>query len=478
MQNDRILWSKKLSGLCRFPVAVGDLDHDGLDEIVALTGFNEDPGQVYIFDFKGDIMPGWPISFNGHWMISSPALADMDGDDVPEIICGDLENGFGQVYVLKADGKSINNQWPIPLPNIPAVTPSIGDLDKDGSPDVIISSTREIYALDIEGDLINGWPYSNSSTKFSFQSPLLSDLDRDGYLEIIAESHGDAPLFLILNQDASDHSGWPKKVPGNRWTFHPPTLIFHKNQAYIIMARPLGDLEEDMLYVFDEEGNQYPHFPIVKSGGTEGLTTVVDIDNNGDPDLIFPSNMLDPNGEGFIHAYSIKEGVELPGFPLRMKGFTYLNGATFGDTDGDGLLEMAILTFTEYPDDTPDTSFLHLYDLDVPKDKEHVWWPTYKGDNLRNGLVPSPRTTNFILEDLKVQYNNPFSNELYVKNSLAQALQFEVLDFSGQVVIQGLLNPFDNAGLNSSSWPQGTYFLVYSNTQSQQIGVKRLILIR
>lgn len=476
-QNERMLWSQKLLGLCRFPVAVGDINQDGLIEIIALTGFNSDPGQVYVFDFAGNIVSPWPVSFNGNWMISSPALADMDGDSTLEIICSDLESSFGQTYILKPDGSSINSQWPIPLPNIPAVTPTVGDLDDDGSLDIIINSTREMYAFNTDGDLIEGWPFSNEGTKFSFQSPIAVDLDRNGSLEVVAEGHGDNPLFLVLNSSGSAYSGWPKAVPGNRWTFHPPTVFDFKGQPHIVMARPISDTPEDMMYLFDQDGSQKSNFPLVKAGGTEGLTSVIDMDNDGSPDLVFPSNILDPEGQGFIHAYNVESGKELDGFPLRMKGFTYLNGATFGDTDGDGLLEMAVLTYTEYPDDQADTSFLHVYDLETPADAGHVWWPTYKGNNLRNGFhTLSSEITS--VNDFEVTQTNPFSDHLSVRNNSNREIDAKVYDLNGREMSRRILAPLQQISIKSIHWPKGSYFMTLYDKKSSAFAVRKVLLIR
>ena len=82
---------------------------------------------------------------------------------------------------FEADGTMYSDQWPVTLPNVPAVTPSMGDIDQDGSPDIVVNSTREIYAFDLQGNVKSGWPFGNSLTKFSFQSPILADLEGDWF---------------------------------------------------------------------------------------------------------------------------------------------------------------------------------------------------------------------------------------------------------------------------------------------------------
>lgn len=384
-------WTTPLSGLARFPVAIDDIDQDGRLDIAVLTGFSDEPGRIYVFDREGQFLPGWPKSFGGRWNISSPVLADLDGDGIREIVSCDLDGSRGHVMILTYEGHSFSNQWPQLLPNIPAVTPSVGDVDQDGHRDIVIQTTREIYVLDRQGDPLPGWPFNNGFTKYSFQSPIIANLDDDATLEIVATGHGERPLYQVFDHRGGYQEGWPHVVQDNRWTFHPPTVIEYGDRRIIITARPLsGNAPQAMMYAWYADGELLDGFPIVKAGGCEGVVTVADLTDDGRPELIFPSNMIDERGYGTIHAYSLADPqAEIDGFPLRMKGWTFLNGATMGDVDGDGLLDLAVLTYTEYVDDTPDTAFLWVYETSTPSLSSHVWWPTYKGSNTRDGNVES-----------------------------------------------------------------------------------------
>ncbi|NND34063.1 MAG: T9SS type A sorting domain-containing protein [Saprospiraceae bacterium] len=459
-KQDEIWWSKPLSGLARFPAAVGDLENDGILDIVILTGFNEDPGMVYAFNARGVDKPGFPKSFGDRWMISSPALADLDNDAHLEIICSDLEMGMGQVYVLKADGTPFNDQWPVTLPNVPAVTPSIGDVDQDGTPDILINSTREIFLFDLEGFPKPGWPFSNGQTKFSFQSPIITDLDGHPGLEIIAAGHGDLPLFLLLDQKGDPLENWPKAVPDKQWTFHPPTVINYRNQALILTGRPItSNQEKPMLFAWRPDGTQLPGFPIVKAGGLEGVISVADIDDDLEPEIIFPSNMVDSLGNGFIHAYELDGSGEIDGFPLKMYGWTFLNGATIGDVDGNGKMDLIILTYTENPGSERDSAFLYVYELDAPMQTDRVWWPTYKGNNLRNGFIEGEKSTatlNTSRPVIKI-FPNPVHEFLNIKNDSKVSFDLEIRNMYGVSIYSRSL--FTCSGLTVEHLPAGIYFL-------------------
>ena len=434
LKDSTVWWSKKLSGLMRFPAAVGDLDLDSKKELIICTGYNREPGHIYVLNADGSDREGWPLSFDGRWMLSSPALADIDQDGFLEIICSDLESSWGHVYILEADGSLSNEEWPIILPNIPAVTPSIGDIDGDGEPEIVISSTREIYAFDQNAGIKAGWPFGNGLTKFSFQSPILYDIDRDGKSEIIGEGHGDQPEFFILNGEGQYVTNWQKAVPDQRWTFHTPTVINHDGSDYIFTARPISNGASDMLYAWTGEGTSAPGFPISKEGGLEGLVTVADVDDDLEPEILFSSNLYDSLGFGFIHAYELDGSGDIAGFPLRPRGLTFLNGATIGDVDGDKQMDLVVLSYTEHPGSDSDTTFLSVYNLNVPISVERLWWPTYKGNNLRNGDIEAPKTTSSSAfgSPMLTCHPNPAEDKLLLELPLGQ-WRIQLISLDGKI---------------------------------------------
>jgi hypothetical protein len=119
--------------------AVGDLDHDGDDEVVIATP----DGNVYVFDFSSGSVTRETGALAARYP-SAPALGDVDDDGTLEIAIWDAEN----MYLLKSNARPML-EWPRAIRpesagEAPAVTPRrelespiVADFDGDGEVDVL-----------------------------------------------------------------------------------------------------------------------------------------------------------------------------------------------------------------------------------------------------------------------------------------------------------------------------------------------------
>ena len=126
------------------------------------------------FPFPPTSTHRFPISTNQ--ILSSPALVDLDGDGIDEIVITDNE-GTVSIFSIEGDEHCTfdtgNQIWG---------SPAIADLDEDGSLEIIVSSkSRHLYMLD--GDCNVEMDYD--ADQFLMGSPTLGDIDGDGELEII-----------------------------------------------------------------------------------------------------------------------------------------------------------------------------------------------------------------------------------------------------------------------------------------------------
>lgn len=76
--------------------AIADIDGDGLPEIIAGSGGY----LLHAVNHLGQEPEGWP-KFTGHWMAASPAVGDLDGDGLLEVVISTRE---GQLFVWDTNG--------------------------------------------------------------------------------------------------------------------------------------------------------------------------------------------------------------------------------------------------------------------------------------------------------------------------------------------------------------------------------------
>ncbi|HRX50423.1 MAG TPA: C25 family cysteine peptidase [Candidatus Krumholzibacteria bacterium] len=171
--------------------AVGDWDRDGDVEIVLIT----EDDKLHVLDRTGAHEPGFPIAFiadnNGVGQsCPSPALGDMDGDGLLEIVAVAVDDAtHAMIHVIGRDGLDLPG-WPKAVGGSSESSPILGDVTGDGLPDVIYgiggaSDSQEnlLYAFRNDGATIPGFPLSLSGPVRA--TPTLTDLNGDGDVDLV-----------------------------------------------------------------------------------------------------------------------------------------------------------------------------------------------------------------------------------------------------------------------------------------------------
>lgn len=176
-------------------LAVGDVDGDGNPEIIlaSMTFDSVRQTMIYLVGSAGGVKRVIYGTFEtARSTESAPALADMDGDGIPEIVYqSDLDGQTsGGLEVWKGDGTMLPG-WPVSLNMWRGNSaPVVGDLDGDGSPDIAItgqlpgnSDGAEVYAYDAKGVSLPQFP--KKVEVGSGATPAIADIDLDGRNELI-----------------------------------------------------------------------------------------------------------------------------------------------------------------------------------------------------------------------------------------------------------------------------------------------------
>lgn len=170
---------------------------DGSLEIL----FGCDDNYFYAYDGLGNEI--WSFSAGGQNVQSDPAVADMDGDGDLEIVFGGLDRN---IYVLDHNGALLDG-WPVLTDGAIYSSAAIADIDGDGFAEIFIGSNDQmLYGLYLDGTSVSGFP-AGSTDKIE-GSPSIAHLDDDGDVEVIAGTD-DALIVIDIYSAGELGSYWP-----------------------------------------------------------------------------------------------------------------------------------------------------------------------------------------------------------------------------------------------------------------------------
>lgn len=273
-------------GTTSYPV-VQDLDGDGKLEII-VAGYSGYDNWLYVFRYDGSgfLDPtGKFASLNGGYnKITSPAVADIDGDDTLEIIVASRDSlpANSEFYVFKPNGETLPG-WPVYINGAPSL-PAIGDIDLSypGLETVIHTDAGQVYLFHADGSLADGWPQFCATDCYAIMSsPVLGDINGDSTLEILLAGKD---YFYVWNKDGTNFPNWPVNIPAMGMVSLATILIGDvdgDDDLEIIGISHMGDV-----YAFQEDGSIVLGFPITCNGRTDGTPILADIDFDGQNDLV------------------------------------------------------------------------------------------------------------------------------------------------------------------------------------------------
>ena len=278
---------------------IGDLDRDGVPDIVAGAPGNPSRGQIHVMFMNSDgtakrtagIHDGTPfgpiLSSGDNFGSSVAGVGDLDGDGVPDVAAGapgddagGLNRGAIHVLFMKPDGtvkrtSAINSS----TANGPSLSDGdefgsslagVGDLDRDGVPDIAAGAPGDdaggngrgaVHLLfmnsdgtvkrtaEINSSTANG-PSLSDGDEFGSSAAGIGDLDGDGIEDVAAGAEGDdgtggssanrgAVHVLLMNRDGTVKrtSEISSSTPGG------PSLS--DGDAFGSSAAALGDIDAD-----------------------------------------------------------------------------------------------------------------------------------------------------------------------------------------------------------------------------------------
>ena len=401
--------------------AVGDLDGDKILDVVVATY----EGGIYVFTPKGAVKSGFPVKLPfmdndkvtsktkiiDDGVFAAPALADLDGDKKLEIVVGAMD---GKLYVFTAEGKDFPG-FPVQLQD-PAgdskgqkrlgriiSSPAIGDVDGDGVPDIVVGSAENLdnfgplYVVHGQGSkhssgkaIHDGWPIRLISLQVLPMvgeglpnAPALADVNGDKLPEIgvggvaaaalIFRNTGEKKVALCFDKEGvkidRKKTDWLKHlVPCPKKVLEKCDVIEKKDKKVVCV----GGAMDNTAFGAKSNSTDKPSVVLITNG------TFADLDNDRRVDYVMPMGgfgaakafAVGGKRSDFDHhlaAYSAVSGQYLPGFPQRIDDWQFFMNPSVADIDGDDKPEVVVGSAGYW---------LHAWNVDG---KEPAGWPKLAG---------------------------------------------------------------------------------------------------
>jgi hypothetical protein len=171
--------------------AIGDLDGDGIPEIVSASGSTTPGVYLYAFHRDGTIATGFPVLFpNYGYPDTYPVIGDVDGDGQKEIVVIAQESASPWrmfVRIISSNG-TIKHSWTASGTTAYGTAPALADLDGDSVPEIVIQSDNALDVWKGDGTELPGFPsnFDGSMTYWLGNSaPVVGDVDGDGQPDIV-----------------------------------------------------------------------------------------------------------------------------------------------------------------------------------------------------------------------------------------------------------------------------------------------------
>ncbi|MBD3221793.1 hypothetical protein GF314_11185 [bacterium] len=296
---------------------VGDIDGDQDPEIIVL----DTAGRLFVWHHDGTELrdgdddpstDGVFVDRPDSWPLSSAALYDLDGDGAAEIIYGTVNyEGDNALLAYRYDGRQATGFPFVTDGHFILCSPAVADLNRDGTSEVVFFTTnRDLYVVEADGDLYPGFPI-NHEAPFDDSpgpSPAVGNFDDDPDYEIVWPVNGGSYRLdlLVVDTDVAGGTsgdilpGWPVQLPAN--SEGSPVVGDLDGDGLSDIVQPIGSDETetpDLIAAYDSQGEVLAGFPISLPGHCRSTPVIADIEGDGDVDLIYGSWDLE------LHAWDL-----------------------------------------------------------------------------------------------------------------------------------------------------------------------------
>jgi len=249
---------------------IADIDNNGRDDII----IGSDDMKLYALTFEGDSLitiPDFPVLL-GHWLWSTPLFIN----DYLYVLTND-----GLFYKISNKGEVIWKRLEESL-SFTASSPVAGDMDRDGTYEIIVSTgTGKIISVDEDGFI--EWQKTIKDTTF-FSTPAISDLDGDGFLDVILAA---GTRIYGFDKNGALLNGFPFDTGDSLTIQSSITLGDIDNDEMLDIL--VGSLDKK-IYGYNYKGQKLAGFPLSCGSVTYATPCIVNLDDDTNLEIVAASD--------------------------------------------------------------------------------------------------------------------------------------------------------------------------------------------
>jgi hypothetical protein len=330
-----------------------------------------------------DLNEAWGVRLDTKIGLGAPTVADLNLDGTPEVLVGGHD---GVVRAFRSDGSVLWAQAAQVVAGGPAVavdaSPTVADLDGDGSPEVIVNAQSLSVRAQAGGTIVFSatgavkWRWGGGEDIFSVWSPTwgtrpdgfregalttaaVGDIDGDGQRDVVVAAL-DNRVHVLRGNDGVELAGWNSRSLPGMWVddslFSSPAVFDGdgdgRDEIYVGVASTPGGF-------IDHTGGAFLALGLVN--GVAGIEwqqltgevmnsspAIGDIDGDGRAEVVtgagwdHSARNATPDARS-VFAWHVNDGSALPGWPKVLNASTFSSPA-LGDVNGDGVADVVIAT--------------------------------------------------------------------------------------------------------------------------------------
>ena len=280
--------------------AIADLDGDGyLDVLITSMMGNSrgdyDPNYLYWGNDQGLYSPENRLELPGREAYEQ-AMTDLNDDGQTDILIinrGETTRKINELFIYWNDQNNFTPWNMSGLPVIEGVGVEVGDLDKDGFLDIIVSNFSGRDNPLENGSFIYwggpaGWPISDRSSIdiIKTRSPAICDVNQDGFLDLVFGQQGNEGLATIFWGDGGREFTRQRSLSleKSQGTGSPGVADFNKDGRLDIAFAH----DKNVLVYYQDKNGSFPQTLGSVIPVQAKTMNVADVNNDGWLDLICP----------------------------------------------------------------------------------------------------------------------------------------------------------------------------------------------